>query len=239
MAIAVAEAQQGKTSASVTSLPTGTFATPPAAGDLILVAQCTGTPVTHTAPTDSAGHTAVQIGSQVDSGAASNAITLWKFENLTTGTGLSSYIVTGHWTSASGSIVAIRVTGQATPTAYNSDVASNTRQVSTNPASPTTAGGQTANSLFVGIMTSNVTAVATDGTAVAWTHVTNEVQSDNTTFDSLYMEHFIRTTTVGLSATWTLASSTWGTIVASFAPAGAAAVKTPYQPAYQHAPGMA
>ncbi len=228
MAVAVAEAQQGLSSANVTSLATGTFATSPNVGDAVVVFVTTGTKVTHTAPTDSAGHTASQIGSEQSSSAsgAAGGLSFWIFENLTTGTGLGSYKVTAHWPSASGTVIAVRVTGQLTPTSYNGDIvqSSLTAQTSsTNPSVGPTTVAPAANSIFFGGLCSADAgnAAYTDGTNVAWTHVTNETQTNNTTDDCLFAEHFIETggSTTKQTAQWTAASTHWFASVFSLAPA--------------------
>lgn len=227
MAITVPEAQQGTSGSNVTTLASGTFATSPSVGDAIVVfvgTEGSGT-ITHTAPTDSAGHTATQIGSEQAS-AGNYQLSAWIFENLTTGTGLGSYKVTGHWTSASGTIIAVRVAGQLTPVSYNGDVVQNSLTAltsSTNPSVGPTTVAPAANSIFFGSVgqSSSTTVTFTDGTNIAWTHVTNETQSNNSTLDDLYAEHFIETggSTTKQTAQWSGASTTWFALVFSLAPA--------------------
>jgi hypothetical protein len=225
MAIAVAEVQQGKAGSAVTSQVTGTFATPPSVGDLVVVFYCceAGGTITTTAATDSAGHTATALGSmQIASGLT---LAAWVFENLTTGTGLSSYKVTGNWSSSTGTVIALHITGNLTPTSYNGDIVQNsttTPTSGTNPSIGPTTVAPAANSLFIGALVSNSAADAAyaDGTNIAWTHVTNEIQTNNTADDALWVEHFINTggSVTKQTAKWTGASNTWFGLIASFAP---------------------
>lgn len=244
MAAAVAEAQQKASSVAGLTLTTNNFATSPSVGDAIVVLVVTGSAVTHTAPTDSAGHTASAIGAQQKD--ASICQSVWIFENLTTGTGLGSYNVIGHWASATATIIAVRVTGQLTPTSYNGDIVQNsttTETVGTNPSVGPTTVTPAANSIFFGVLSSlNAGSSAyTDGTNVAWAHVANETQPDNTTLDCLFGEHFVNTggATTKQTAQWTGASASWFGAVFSLAPAASGPTKVPYQPAYQMAPIMA
>lgn len=234
--LAVAEAKQGLSSTAVTSVPTTAFATAPNVGDAIVVcvATQTGSGSTHTAPTDSAGHTATAIGSEQSQTATSPLqLSTWIFENLTTGTGLSSYIVTAHWGSASGTVIAVRVTGQLTPASYNADIVTNSLTVEGTTANPSvgpTTVAPAANSLFFGCMASSTTAgTYTDGTGIAWTHVTGETQTNNSTADDLYMEHFLNTggSVTKQTATWTGSAASWFARVFSLAPSGGAAVVVP------------
>lgn len=244
MAITVPEAQQGKTGSLVTSLATGAFATSPSVGDLIVVFCATEAGgSTHTAPTDSAGHTATQCGSE--SSASGEQLSVWRFENLTTGTGLGSYVVTGHFgTAASATIIAVRVTGNAAA-AYNSDIVQNSLTTLTSAANPSvgpTTVAPASASIFFGVLASNNAGNAqyTDGTNIAWTHITNETQTDNTSFDDLYVEHFINTDATKRTAQWVTATvTTWFAAVLSFAPSGAVVAQVAYQPQYHRAPVMA
>jgi hypothetical protein len=235
-ALAVAEAQQGISGSAVTTLATGIFATSPNVGDAIVVCVSTQTASgsTHTAPTDTAGHTATAIGSE-QTQVSTNPLQLstWIFENITTGTGLSSYRVTGHWGSASGTIIAVRVTGNLTPTSYNGDIVTNsltTEGTAANPSVGPTTVAPAANSLFFGCMASSTTAgTYTDGTGIAWTHVTGETQTNNSTSDDLYVEHFLNTggSVTKQTATWTGAAASWFARIFSIAPSTGAAVVVP------------
>lgn len=227
MAVAVAEAQQGATGSSVTSLVTGTFATSPSVGDAVVVFVTTqGTSITHTAPTDSAGHTATQIGSlQTANTPSALQLSAWIFENLTTGSGLGSYSVTAHWASSGGTVIAVRCTGQLAPVSYNGDVVQNsltTLGSGSNPSVGPTTVAPAANSIFFGSIaqSSSSSITFTDGTNVAWTHVTNETQTNNSTLDDLYSEHFIETggSTTKQTAQWTAAATNWFAMVFSLAP---------------------
>jgi hypothetical protein len=229
MGLAVAEVQQGKTGSTVTTLAATVFTTSPNVGDLIVVFVATeaGTLPSHTAPTDSAGHTATQVGSQQSGGI--EGLSVWVFENITVGTGLSSYIVTAHWGTSSGTLVVVRVTGNNTPTSYNGDIVQNSLTAetsSTNPSVGPTTVAPANQSIFFGCVASDTAPNAnyTDGTNIAWTHVTNEVQTDNTTFDDLYVEHFINSDATKQTAQWVGATAPWFALVCSFAPAPTAAV---------------
>lgn len=236
MAITIPEAQQGKSSVSVTTLATTVFTTPPNVGDAVVVFYGTeGTSITHTAPTDSAGHTGTQIGTTQNQSGFSQ-LSAWIFENLSTGTGLSSYIVTAHWTSVGGTVIAVRIAGGLTPVSYNGDKVVNSATTVTTGANPTvgpTTVTPAANSVFFGALQSDNAAdnAYTDGTGIAWTHITNETQPINSTADDLYVEHFIETagSTAKQTATWTGVSGHYFNLVFSCAPAVATVAPGAFQ----------
>ncbi len=222
MAIAVAEAQQAVGSGTIT---TPAFATSPSVGDLIIAVQTQQeTSNTLTAPTDSAGHTFTLVGTVQSEGGTFNQLGMWILENITTGTGLGSYTVSANTSSGLHTIVVLRVTGNKT-TSYNGDIVVNSLTTTTNGTNPsvgpTSGGTPTANSLFVGAVESSdaTNNFYTTGTNIAWTTITNEIQSNGSSEDYLHVEHFVSGATTTQTATWTGGTAHWFGLVASFAPA--------------------
>ncbi len=96
MAITILDVQQATHNAASNTLALPAFAVDPSNGDTIIVAYSTWTTTgNQVAPTDSAGNTYTQIGTEVVH-SKPEIISLWYAHNVVGG---SSFVVTGHVTT--------------------------------------------------------------------------------------------------------------------------------------------
>lgn len=206
-------AAQG-TTGSGSSVACTAFATNPQNGDSIYVWMSTFITggVTHQAPTDTFSNTYTQIGT-TQAGASGNFhLSLWLATNITGG---SSFVVTGH-VSLIGTTITVIATCLDTNVAYNGDTAAATA-TSTNPASGTTSPAPSVASYFTAATSKGATAIPTAGSG--WQFFTNSTQTDNVSFQDLYVEESITNSSSAMNGQFTCASENWVARAASFAPA--------------------
>lgn len=218
MAISRRDCQQGKSNAA-SAVPCTAFASNPANGDTVVVCQSSWTSggLTHQAPTDNFSNTYTQIGTTQAGASGDFQMSLWKSENITGG---ASFVVTGHISiSATITVIAVCLTGAKTPTSYNGDTAAATA-TSANPASGTSSPAPAANSYFLACCSKGATNIPTAGSG--WQFFTNSTQTDNVTFQDLYVEESTALSSSAMNGTFTVASENWVARVASFAPVAVA-----------------
>lgn len=223
MAISRRDCQQARSNA-VSALPCPAFAVNPISGDTVAVAMSSWISggLTHQAPTDSQSNTYTQIGTTQAGTSGAFQLSLWRAENITGG---ASFIVTAHVSvSASVTVIAVCLTGANTPTSYNGDTVAATATTTT-PASGTSSPAPAANSYFLAAMTKGATNIPTAGSG--WQFFTNSTQTDNVTFQDLYVEESAATSSAAMDGTFgTLASAeNWLVRVASFAPVAVATLE--------------
>jgi hypothetical protein len=168
--------------------------------------------VTHIAPTDSQFNTYTQIGT-TQAGASGNfQLSLWRAENITGG---ANFVVTGHFAAAvTATVIATCITDTNTPTNYNGDTVAATG-TSVNPASGASTPAPAADSYFTAGTSKGANGVATAGSG--WNFYTLSTQTDNVSFQDLYVEERFPSSTVQ-NGQFTCASENWIARVASFAP---------------------
>lgn len=229
----VVDVQQA-TGSLVTSVQTPAFASSPTTGDLIVVAMSTwdnggsggsGASV-HSAPTDTAGNTYVQIGSQIHSASgSSNQCSMWACVGATGG---STFRVTSHQTSAYATVIAWCVR-PSTVIGSNGDVASTVAATTNANDDPTTSSAPAGDSFFLCLATAaGANNGLSEGTGWNTTGVngftsgmqTNAKYGLQSATVSLYTEYQIATST--LKGVWVDGSvfNARGVIIASFGPAG-------------------
>jgi hypothetical protein len=217
VAIARRDTQQVR-SASSNAPACPAFGVNPVTGDTIVVWMSSfvvaGT--THQAPTDSVGtNTYTQIGATQILGTSDVQLSCWRAENITGG---ASVVVTGHLAAAvTVTVIAVCLSGAQTPTSYNADTVS-AGQISANPASGASTPAPAANSYFMAGTTGNGSSAATTAGS-GWTYYTNSSQTDNVTFQDLYIEELTTSTSSSVqNGQFTAASSGWVARVVSVAP---------------------
>jgi hypothetical protein len=215
MAISRRDCQQARSNAA-SALACPAFASSPVSGDTVVVciSSWTSGGLTHQAPTDSQANTYTQIGTTQAGASGDFQMSMWKSENITGG---ASFVVTGHISiSATITCIAVCLTGANTPTSYNGDTVAATA-TSANPASGTSSPAPAANSYFLACCSKGATNIPTAGSG--WQFFTNSTQTDNVTFQDLYVEESTTTSSSAMNGTFTVASENWVARVASFAPA--------------------
>lgn len=219
MAITIRDVQQATHNAGSNTLALPAFAVDPSNGDTIIVAYSTWTTTgNQLAPTDSAGNTYTQIGTEVVN-SQPEILSLWYSHNVVGGT---SFVVTGHLTgNQHHTAVAWLISGDLV---YNSDFTSAGGGSGSNPLSTgTSSPAPTAEALFIALMSYDTGTAASDGsgwndTASHGFNSTLQGRSRLTSFTTvdLYTEYLVDTATAH-AATWGV-SGTHGfnALVASF-----------------------
>lgn len=208
-------AAQGTTS-SANAVACSAFGTNPVTGDSIYVWMSTFLTggVTHQAPTDTQSNAYTQIGTTQVGSSGNFALSLWLATNITGG---SSFVVTGH-VGTVGTTISVIATCLDSPVVSNGDTVGGTG-TSTTPASGTSSPAPAANSYFTTGMTKGATNIPTAGSG--WQFFTNSTQTDNVTFQDLYVEEATALSSSAMNGTFgTLGSAeNWVARVASFGPA--------------------
>lgn len=204
-----------------TSLAFNAFVSDPVTGDTIVVMQTTagtGTGGTAQAPTDTAGNTYSQIGTdQCGTWNSSTCISMWYAWNITGG---SSFVITTHWSASPtwyGQIAWVLTGTKTTGTPYNGDFVKGADSA-VSASSLTTSVAPSANSLAVGGISSNCGS-NTVVNGAGWTTPALGSVTSNSNQD-LYGEY--NTVSGTYTADWTSGSCSHIMLTASFGPPAAA-----------------
>lgn len=211
------DSQQAKSNAAATLPISPAFQVDPQNGDTIVVFQSSWRSGgnTHLAPTDNFGNTYVQVGSTQAGATGDFQLSEWRAENIVGG---AAFVVSGRISiSATLSVVAICLGNAQAPTSYNNDSAVN-NNTSTTPSVGSSSPAPAANSYFLAAMSKGASGIPTAG--AGWQFFPNSIQTDNVTWQDLYVEEAVGVSSAALTATFSTlaAAENWVARISSFAP---------------------
>ena len=226
----IVDVQSGFGNAASAALPT--FAHNPATGDAIVVSCNTFASGTHLAPTDNKSNTYTQIGTQVSNSGAKPFMSLWIAKNITGG---SSFVTTVH-PNVTFYTCQAWVLRNVDPNPYNGDFRSafNNGGAASFISTGATTVTPAPNSIFLAFGSPQQATAPTDPTG--W-NTTGSNGFDSTMLASSQQNNFAsaesnfgtyKIASAVQTATWgTNTYTSWGAIIASFAPGAAAAATFP------------